>query len=390
MPHSRNAKDDADLIKNKLIKIIHFGKYYPPDSGGIEAVTAGLAEGTASAGHEVSVVCFNKNNKQLKDISNGVRIIRNRAKLVIASQPLGVRYLYWCLAASRDVDIVHVHVPNALAAISALFVKRKVRILVHWHSDVIEKGFLGVLSRPLETLLLRRAKAIIATSEAYMRSSRSLSPFLGKTIVIPIGIPDVTRRARCAVTPPLITDFLKGRRFVLAVGRLVPYKGFSILIKAVHRLPSDVAVVIVGDGPLRHQLQDEINAAGLCHAVLLAGYIPDDGLQTLFSTATLFCLPSVSRAEAFGVVLLEAMSHGLPVVSTDIKGSGVSWVNRHGISGLCVPPEDPVALGEACSKVLTSLSLREELSKGARHRYLTKFTRASEIAKTIDVYKRLL
>jgi glycosyltransferase involved in cell wall biosynthesis len=112
--------------------------------------------------------------------------------------------------------------------------------------------------------------------------------------------------------------------------------------------------------------------------------------QALFDRAALYCLPSAHRAEAFGVVLLEAMSYGLPTVATDIPGSGVPWVNQNGESGLNVPAGDPVALAEACNQVLESAELRSRLSTGARQRFVSEFTEEIPVKRMMHVYDQVL
>ena len=177
---------------------------------------------------------------------------------------------------------------------------------------------------------------------------------------------------------------------MLAVGRLVPYKGFHVLVEAAKQLASDAVVVIVGTGPLQSDLQARIDVAGLAEKVVLAGRQSDASLRALFQRASLFCLPSVERSEAFGVVLIEAMSHGLPVVATQIPGSGVSWVNAHGVSGINVPVGDAHALAAACNEVLASDALRADFSQGARARFENEFTEQLSIDRMLTVYDILL
>jgi len=149
-------------------------------------------------------------------------------------------------------------------------------------------------------------------------------------------------------------------------------------------------VVIVGGGPLHKDLQRAVDAAHVNDRVVLAGRLSYPALHALFESATLYCLPSVYRAEAFGVVLLEAMAYGLPIVATDIPGSGVPWVNQHGNSGLNVPVGDVKALADGCNQILASEELRSTLSKGARQRFLAEFTEAVSVQRMMLAYERLL
>ena len=380
-----------------MSKIVHFGKYYPPDAGGIESVTSSLAQGAASAGHDVTVVCFKKSAAEDDSVVNGVRILRLPIARLVASQPLGLRYLLACVKAARGADLVHLHVPNMLGALAALLMGRKPRLLVHWHADVINKGVLGRVLRPLEVALLKRADCIVATSQVYAHASPLLSQFESKVTVVPIGVTDARKQAdapdaspAAATVPPELSRKLAGRKVILAVGRLVPYKGFDVLIDAARRLRDDAVVVIVGGGPLQASLAAAIRDAGVEDRVILAGRLSDEALHALFAEASLYCLPSVTRAEAFGVVLLEAMAYGLPIVATDIPGSGVPWVNQQGVSGINVPVNDAAALADACNRILGSDVDRSRFSQGARQRFMTEFTEEVSVRRMMAAYDRLV
>lgn len=373
-----------------MIRIVHFGKYYQPDAGGIESVTVSLAKGAAQAGFSVSVVCFEKTPSKQVEFIDGVKVFRAPIFKLIASQPLGFKYFAQCLSVARDANVVHLHAPNMLGALCALLIPSGVRLLVHWHSDVVNKGLLGRILRPLEVALLRRADGIVATSQIYADASDSLAAFRSKIVVVPIGVPDAKDKGCCSRLAPALQAQIGGRRIVLAVGRLVPYKGFDVLIRAAKQLAQDAVVVIVGGGPMQHDLDNLVEQSGARGRVVLAGRVSDAVLHSLFERATLYCLPSTYRAEAFGVVLLEAMTYGLPIVASDIPGSGVPWVNQHGHSGLNVPVGDARALADACNQILASEDLRGRFSRGARHRFLSEFTEEVSIKRMLAVYERLI
>ncbi|MFZ6849898.1 glycosyltransferase [Undibacterium sp. RuRC25W] len=373
-----------------MFNIVHFGKYYFPDSGGIESVTASLAKGAVEAGHDVTVVCFSK-KEMLKrnEILDGVHVVRNGCFIDASSQPVGFKYILNCINISQRADIVHLHTPNMLAALCGVFLPKKVKLLVHWHSDVVGKGLLGWLLAPLERILLKRADCIVVTSPVYANSSIVLRPFSSKIKVIPIGVPDALRMdANVDVGNDLINK-LNGKRVVLSVGRLVPYKGFDILIEAAKIFPEDVMVVIVGGGAQERELKKKIYSANLENSVLLAGRVEDQTLSRLFQVADLFCLPSIERSEAFGVVLLEAMSYGLPIVATNIVGSGVPWVNLHNTSGLNVTVGDAKELASACMQILSDTDTSTKFSVGARNRYLKEFTESLSVKRVLTIYEEL-
>ncbi len=373
-----------------MIKIVHFGKYYLPDNGGIEIVTASLASGAASFGHEVSVVCFKKTPNKSQDLIDGVHVFRAPISILLASQPIGFKYFFQSLSVAKNADLIHLHVPNMLGALCALFISPKIKLLVHWHSDVINKGFLGKILRPLESALLRRANCIVATSQVYADASKALAPFRNKISVVPIGISDKNHQGSSSSLSSQLYERVNNKRIVLSVGRLVPYKGFAVLIEAAKHLPKDAVVLIVGVGPLQKAFQEAVEKAGVADRVVLTGRLDDSELNAIFQRATLYCLPSINRAEAFGVVLLEAMAFGLPIVSSDIPGSGVPWVNQHGISGLNFTLGDPIALAHACNKILGSDVLIKKLALGARQRFLSEFTEDVSVNRMMELYDRLV
>lgn len=373
-----------------MASIIHLGKYYFPDAGGIESVTISLAEGAVASGNFVLVVCFEKTPAKSDEVIDGVHVVRAPISKMIASQPLGIKYFLQCLKFGKNADVIHLHVPNMLGALCALFIGKKPRLLVHWHSDVINKGILGKILRPLETALLRRADCIVATSLVYANASDTLRPYKYKISVVPIGAPDAKYDGTDSDLPVWIDEQIRDKKIILAVGRLVPYKGFKVLIDAAKHLLNGSVVVIVGNGPLQQELQQAVELANVKGRVVLTGRLSDAALNALFERATLFCLPSTSRAEAFGVVLLEAMTYGLPIVATNIPGSGVPWVNQHGTSGLNVAVGDPVAIAQACNQILATPELRSSLSDGAHRRFASEFTEAVSVKRMMHVYDQML
>ena len=373
-----------------MASIVHFGKYYSPESGGIETATMCFARGAVLAGHAVTVVCFDKNNVKNNSAIDGVHIIRAPIAKLVASQPLGLKYLFFCLKAAKGADIVHLHAPNFLAALCALLIHKKQHLLVHWHSDVVNKGLLGIIMRPLESALLRRANCIVVTSQEYAEASNVLTAYSNKITVVPIGIRDVKKSFDSLQLPSEIEKKVAGKKIILAVGRLVSYKGFDLIIQAANDITSSAVIVIAGCGPLQYDLQKSIDLGGLNHRVLLTGHVSDEVLHSLYSHAALYCLPSINRAEAFGVVLLEAMAHALPVVASNIPGSGVSWVNKNGSSGLNVPVKDSKALAQACNDILNSNVLSIKFSRGARERFISEFTEQVVVQRMLAVYNHLL
>jgi glycosyltransferase involved in cell wall biosynthesis len=359
------------------LSILHLGKYYPPEYGGIESVTAALAEDHNAMGHQVEVVCFTHDQSEGAGQDAGASIQRHLARRVVASQPLSWAYVMAGVRGVRRADVVHVHLPNMLAACVASLAPRRARVVLHWHSDVAGKGLLGLLVRPLEWLTIARADAVVCTSASYLESSVALQSWKHKAHVIPIGIADAPRREDVDAVAP----------FVLFVGRLVPYKGVSVLLQAAARMESPARVVIVGRGPLQASLMGEAERLGVAGRVDFLGSVEDNRLERLFQEARVFCLPSINRLEAFGVVLLEAMRAGCPTVASDIPGSGVGWVNAEGLSA---PVADVDALAQQIDRLLSEPALAEMLSARARARFEAQFTRTAMSESVMRLYRTLL
>jgi glycosyltransferase involved in cell wall biosynthesis len=180
------------------------------------------------------------------------------------------------------------------------------------------------------------------------------------------------------------------KKIILAVGRLVNYKGFDVLIEAASSLPADCAILIVGTGPQKTELSDKITKNKLQDKVFLLGTVDAETLELLYRVSYVFCLPSTTRAEAFGVVLLEALSYGLPIVSTNISGSGVGWVNQHGETGFTVPVNQPGALSDAIIKLLENQPLHEKLGKNCRLRFISTFEHNLCNQRITKLYENLI
>jgi glycosyltransferase involved in cell wall biosynthesis len=376
-----------------MTRLLHLGKFYPPDNGGIESVTATLARGAAAAGMSTTVLCFEEHGRG--DAQDAGVAIRRLPSIKVASQPLSRAYLREGMQLGAVADVVHVHLPNMLAALAVTRIGVGPVIVLHWHSDVVGKSLLAHVTRPIERAMLRRADAVICTSQAYADASPTLRPFMHKVTVVPIGVPDVPllrvdRATHLTALPSALREHLRDRPLVLAVGRLVPYKGYPVLIEAARRMQADAAIVIVGGGPLESRLQAQVRDSEVGRRVMLAGRIESSVLTSLQCLATVFCMPSVERSEAFGVALVEAFARGLPAVATRIPGSGVPWVNLDGTSGLNVAPGDPVELAGALDRLLLDSPLRESLGRRARVRYESLFTEKQSIDETLSLYRTLL
>jgi glycosyltransferase involved in cell wall biosynthesis len=361
--------------------VVHAAKLYPPAGGGMETVLRDLCDGTA-ADWNVQVVAANDSNATVRERCGEVDVVRVAAFGQAASVPLcpSLPLELW----RHRADCVVLHEPNPIAG-TALFLRTPAPRLVIWHhSDLVRPSWApATYGRVVQRALYRRADCVIVSSPLAAHSA--LVQYARRVAVIPFGVPlerydrmDAGRRARIDD----VVAAVPGPR-VLFVGRLVYYKGLEVLLDAMGRCGG--SLVIVGEGPLDGALRALVTEKRLAGRVLFAGRVPDADLPAFYQACDVFVLPSIARTEAFGVVQIEAMAAGRPVVSTNLP-TGVPWVNQDGVSGLVVTPGDPVALGDALQRLLDDGALRRRLGEGARQRAQTMFSRERMVA----AFKRLI
>ena len=370
------------------MKILHIGKYYPPSFGGIEKVNYDIVEGLNAEGIQTDVLCSNhtKGNVFTNDT---YKIYRTHTLKVIASTPLSYSFINTLKKIQNEYDIIHIHLPNPMANLAVFLTRPKAKIILHWHSDIIKQRKLMILYKPLLDWLLRKATSIVVTSPTYVEGSSTLKKYKDKITCIPIGVDGNELTIKRSVFDNL-KEIYKDKKIIFTLGRLVYYKGFEYLIEASKSLPDDTIILIAGIGELKDKLQKQIHSYNLEDKVKLLGKIPFEELGAYYQLCDIFCLPSTERSEAFGVVQIEAMAFGKPVISTSIKGSGVDWVNLNNISGIVVPPKDANKLAEAIIELLTDEKKYQQLSIGAKKRYEEEFTKEKMVEEFEKLYLKMV
>jgi rhamnosyl/mannosyltransferase len=372
------------------MRVLQIGKFYPPVVGGIETVTYDLTQGLNAGGVPTDVLCSHVATKLvIEESDSGNKVIRMPTFCTSASTPLSPGMPACFRRIMNDYDIIHVHLPNPMANLTLLLSGYDGKVLLHWHSDIIQQKKLLRLYKPLQSWLLRRADAIIATSPPYIDSSPFLSQWREKVKVVPLGI----NSSRLLVDNGVLENLRrrhKGRRIVFSLGRMAYYKGYQYLIDAALHTPDDVIIIIGGAGKLLSDLRSRIENLGLGNKVELVGNIQENELGAYFEIADVFCLPSIARSEAFGVVMLEAMACGRPIIATDIPGSGVPWVNIDGLSGINVEPGDSRALADAIMRLLKDEALLKKLGGQALKRFEENFTAEGMVQATRQLYENIL
>lgn len=342
------------------MRVLHVGKFYPPFAGGMEYFLADLLTAQTKMGLQVAALVHDEGpGWQARFPSPGTPpplIYRAPCLGRLLYAPLSPSFPYWLNRVIQEFhpQLLHLHLPNT-SAFAALAIPRARRLpwVVHWHADVVASTIDRRLAlayqvyRPFEQRLLGHSQAIIATSSPYLDASLALRPWRDRCEVIPLGLDP--SRLRVPTDDSLVwaeqTWGGQGSR-VLTIGRLTYYKGHEVLIRALARVP-EARGLIVGEGEYRTRLEGVIQELALGDRVRLLGYQREEQLAALLSTCDLFCLPSLERTEAFGLVLLEAMRYGKPILVSDIPGSGAPWVVAQASNGLRVPPGDAEALAHA-------------------------------------------
>ena len=389
------------------MRILHLYKDYIPVLGGIENHIKWLAEGMAARGHDVRVLVTNTGRGDVAETINGVRVVKVSRHFNISSAPIGLGMAGELRRMGRDADIVHLHAPYPPGELAQLLVHAGQRTVITWHSDIVKQAGLLRFYAPFLRAALKRADKILVASPPYIQSSAFLRPIHEHTpekiAVVPFGI-DLTRFAKEPPPRPSPTvgegaddgsvkiAAIRARYgpgpLVLFVGRMRYYKGLHVLVEAMAQV-ENARCLIVGVGPLEAEIRAQVVALGLTDRVFFAGEVDDADLPAFYRAADIFCLPSVHRSEALGIVLLEAMASDLPLISTEL-GTGTSWVNQHEITGLVVPPEDPASLAGAIDRLASDEEKRRGFGQAALRRARQEFGLEQMLDRTEEVYQRVL
>ena len=369
------------------MKILQLGKFYPI-KGGVEKVMYDLTLGLSARGVECDMLCAAFHKKGFtRQLNEKGRLFVADAMMKLAATMISPAMIWKMRRMAAEYDIVHIHHPDPMAALALFCSGFKGKVVLHWHSDILKQKTLLKFYKPLQKWLLKRADVIVGTTPVYVKESPFLQDCQHKITHLPIGIHPMPEAQEEAEE---LRRQYPDKKIVFSLGRLVPYKGFCYLVEAAKHLSDDYVLLIGGTGPLKEELQSQIEALGLEKKVSLLGYVPDEALPVYFCACDLFCLSSVMKTEAFGIVQIEAMSLGKPVVTTRIPQSGVSWVNAHGESGLNVAPCSAEELADAIVAITKDQEAYNSYCDGARRRWQDCFTLDKMIDNVMNIYKRVL
>jgi glycosyltransferase involved in cell wall biosynthesis len=387
---------------SKPLRVVHLGKYYPPSPGGIEGHPQTLARAQSALGADVRVLVVNHaavdgrdatfdrltRTPDAEETDGPVRVTRvgrwaSLAKLDIApGLPGAMRRL-----AREQPDVWHLHTPNITMMLAVLANSRIRPLVITHHSDIVRQRVLKYAVRPIESAVYRRAVRVLSDSPDYIAGSPILQRQIAKVDVLALGIDaapfrDLSPNA-LAYARELQNRY--GSPLWLCVGRLIYYKGHTVALAALREVQG--TLLIIGTGPMESELRRKASELGVADRVVFHGPATDDQLAGAYRAATALCFPSTARSEGFGLVQVEAMASGCPVINTAITGSGVPWVCRHEQEGLTVPVNDSAALAAAAGRLLADPGLRERLAEAGRQRARDEFDYRVMAAKSLEIYR---
>ncbi len=354
------------------MRILHAFKVYTPDHhGGIVEAIARITAGTPNTDSPSLLVCRYLGIGSSIEV-DGLAVERTTTLGQFSSLPISPGFIPVFQRRLRDADVIAFHAPFPFIDIGLMLgIPEDKALVIHWHAEITGRNLFRPLFHPLLKRSVARADCIVVSHPSIVEQSEYLAGHREKCVVAPYGIDTDFWSARTASDEAAIAELRqKHPRLIAACGRLVPYKGFDVLLRALKRV--DGHLIIAGTGPLEADLRSAATEAGVADRVTFAGYLSREQQRQLFGAADLFVLPSVNEAEAFGIVQLEAMCCGIPVVNTDLP-TGVPWVARDGLEGLTVARRDEAALAAAISRLLDDPDLARRLGAAGRARAVSLF-----------------
>ena len=402
----RNINNDVEKLKichvlaafpyrEQLTGEVSGGRYRV---GGIGQYVLCLSTELARLGHRITIVSPKApQHSHLSEIEReGVDILRVSpiANIYSCSLPLGI------LGSLKpnEYDIVHAHTPvPAIAELAALRINGKIPFILGYHNDVVKAGSPGrllgnIYGFTMGPFLLKRADAIITLTRSLAQNSRRLADYSHKVKVVPGAVN--TERFHPGLDGNRIRKkygLRQEAKVILFVGILDAYKGCDYLIKAMPAVASRVPeaqLILIGTGPMTEELKSIASRLGTEANITFAGFVPDEDLPDYYAASDVFVLPSVSSEEGFGLVQLEAMASGKPVVTTTIPG--VCEVDAQEVATIHVPPKNMEALAEAIVRILQNSELAARLGIDGRKLIENRYTWPKVARDMQEVYSQAL
>ncbi|MCQ4726154.1 glycosyltransferase [Anaerotignum faecicola] len=362
------------------IKVLEVNKMYFPVTGGIERVVQQISEGLKDE-VDIDVLVCQKKGRQAKENINGVNVIKSGSMGVLFSMPVSFSFFINFFKLCRKYDVINFHMPFPLGDLACLLSGYNGKVVVWWHSDIVKQKKIMLFYKPIMHRFLKRADVIVAATEGHVEYSEYIKEFKSKCVIIPYGVDkNIAKNAENK-----ITEQNYGPVKFLFVGRLVYYKGLNYLIEAMKNVDNS-ALTIVGKGPLEQEVTERIEKSGLSGRVEIKNGLNDSELSEEFCKCDVFVLPSVEKSEAFGIVQIEAMIYGKPVINTNLK-SGVPYVGINGKTGITVEPRNAAELSNAMNRLALNRDERIRMGNFARKYALEHYSEDKMLKNILKIYK---
>jgi rhamnosyl/mannosyltransferase len=372
----------------KKLSVICYGRFFDEIPGGMQTHTLHLMKGLSGSVDFTHAVASRDATGAGFRVAKRIPAFRTpswNADGSLALSP-GLYFQSKSLHRRRKFDLVHLHFPDPMSHLASLAIPPQVPRVITWHAEITRHKRLLLFYRPMLRQAISQAAAVIAPTPAHIRASRDLSSLESdpRLHVVPFGF-DFSEFLAPHPDATALRNGNPGRR-IFALGRHVHYKGFDVLIKAMAAMPPDVRLALGGEGPETARLRKLAADLGVEGRVHFPGFIPQGELPAHFQACEVFCLPSITSAEAFGIVQVEAMACGKPVVSTRLN-NGVDFVNEDGKTGLTVPPGDPAALAKALLEVLDDRVKAAQWGAAGKAKALAEFPMEKMTDRILEIYR---
>lgn len=374
------------------MRILQFGRFWKM-IGGVQMHAQLLCQGLAEQGLDVVNLVASENRQRSTQRIHGYNMIEasswgvHFATAISPDMVMLARQLH----KTQPFDLIHLHFPDPMSHLVSLALPKNIPRVITWHSDIIKQKYLLELYRPFQYRAIMQAHAIVAPTLAHFLSSTQIPAEYPQTKrhVIPFGMDYSLFRSSPAVNARAaqVRKRSDGRFIVFALGRHVAYKGFDVLLDAIQH--TDAYLVLGGEGPLRATLQAQAQALGITDRVWFTGRLDDTDMAACYHACDVFCLPSVTTNEAFGLVQLEAMACGKPVICTWLN-NGVNTVNPHNVTGITVPVGNASALANGIEMLRQDATLRERLGRQAQQHALSTYSLQAMSEQHMRLYQELL
>jgi rhamnosyl/mannosyltransferase len=363
------------------MRILQVNKLYYPWIGGVETVARDIAEHfNAKEGDSViNLVCQPRGKRKL-DVVNGVQTYRAGSWGIISGMPISFDFFRLFRRLAKETDVIILHHPFPLAFVAYWLFGGEKKVVVWYHSDIVKQKIAKIPFLPFINFVLRRAKCIFVSNKAIIKTSSAIAPFAEKCRVAYFGV-DQKRFQKTGAEERQEREIRVkyGTPLVLSVGRLVYYKGYSYLVDAMKEVSA--RLLIIGNGPLKQAIEEQVIKNGLQEKVTIIDPVED--LVPYYYACDIFALPSCEPSEVFGIVQIEAMACGKPVVNT-LLATGVPEVSIDGRTGRTVLPKDAHLFAAALNEILGNREEYKNFSNNAIAEVAARFTKETFFA-SMDV-----